>query len=102
MDLILVPLLEKLEVLARSSFLVFVIREREETRCGEIVELVFLLDRGIDPSIIYLLARSNISLSSMLKDFIEYMRINFRTYRDKEDLLDNVERIIYYRMIIKQ
>lgn len=92
------PLLRKLEALARNSFLVFIVRERGETRCGEIVELVFLLDRGISPSIIYLLARSGISLSSMLKDLIEYKRINFRTYSNKDELLDIVRRIIYYRM----
>ncbi|MEB3780115.1 MAG: hypothetical protein GSR85_07790 [Desulfurococcales archaeon] len=91
------PLLRKLENLARNSFLVFIVREREETRCGEIVELVFLLDRGINPSIIYLLARSGISLSSMLKELIDYKRINYRTYHDKNELLDTVKRIIYYR-----
>ncbi|MCE4612296.1 MAG: hypothetical protein F7C07_00480 [Desulfurococcales archaeon] len=92
------PLLRKLEELARIAFLVFIIREREETRCGEIVELVFLLDRGINPSLMYLLARSGISLSSMLKDLIEYKNINFRVYRNKNDLLDSVKRIIYYRI----
>ncbi len=45
-----IPVLEKHQVLATISSLVFVIRHKELTRGGEYIELAFLLGKGLRPT----------------------------------------------------
>lgn len=93
-----IPVLEKLRVLATISSLVFVIRHKELTRCGEYIELVFLLGKGLDPRMVYILVNSEVEISAMLKELIDYTKINFRAYKNEEDLLETVRRILYYEI----
>jgi len=94
-----IPILEKLKVLATVSSLVFVIRHRELTRCGEYIELVFLLSRNLDPRIVYMLVNREVEISAMLKELIDYIEINFRVYESEGDLLETVRRILYYKIL---
>jgi len=73
-----IPILEKLNALAYVPFLILVIRHIELTRCGEYIELVFLLRSGIDPSRIYLMLNKNIEVSTMLNELIDYVKINLK------------------------
>jgi hypothetical protein len=94
-----IPILEKLRVLATISSLVFVIRHKELTRGGEYIELAFLLSRGLDPRIVYMLVKSDVKISAMLKELIDLTEINFRVYENDEELLDEIRRILYYKVI---
>jgi hypothetical protein len=93
------PVLEKLRVLATISSLVFVIRHKELTRGGEYIELAFLLGKDLDPRIVYMLVNSEVKISAMLKELIDYTKINFRVYENEEDLLETVRRILYYEIL---
>jgi hypothetical protein len=88
-------------VLATISALVFVIRHRELTRGGEYIELAFLLGNGLDPRIVYMLVNSDVEISAMLKELIDFTEINFRVYKNQEDLLETIGKILYYK-IFKQ
>ncbi len=94
-----IPVLEKLQVLATISSLVFVIRHKELTRGGEYIELAFLLGKGLDPRIVYILVNSEVKISVMLKELIDFTKINFRVYEDEDDLIETIIRIIYYEII---
>ena len=94
-----IPILEKLRVLATISSSVFVIRHRELTRGGEYIELAFLLSRGLDPRIVYMLVKSDVKISAILKELIDLTEINFRVYENDEELLDEIRRILYYKVI---
>ena len=87
--------LEKLENLARSSDAIILVRHREETRCGEYIELTFLLDRGLekDRQRIYMLWRSGLPLSGMLKELIIEYGFTSMDYGDEHQLLWLVEEI---------
>ncbi len=96
---VVIPVLEKLKVLATASSLIFVIRHEELTRCGEYIELAFLLGKGFDPYQIYMLVNREIEISAMLKELINYTKINFRMYKDERDLLETVRSILYYEIL---
>ncbi len=91
-------ILDKLELLAQSSFLTFVIRHKELTRGGEYIELSFLLGRGLSPDKVYLFINQEIEISTMLKELIEATRIRLRTYNDESDLVETIRRVIYYEI----
>jgi len=94
-----VPILEKLRILATVSSLIFVIRHKELTRCGEYIELAFLLGRGLAPHTVYMLVNKEIEVSAMLKELIDYAEIHFRVYENEDDLIETVRRIVYYKVI---
>ena len=87
-----IPILEKLSMLARVCWLIFVIRHLELTRGGELVELTYLA-----PSCngkIFLLKREGVLLSTMVKEILDAFDVNLRTYNDENELMEEVERII--------
>ena len=92
------PVLEKIEALAKPSSLIFIVRHRQLTRCGEYVELTFLLERGVEPSRITFLWNSDVELSSMVKELLDLYNFTFRPYSSREDLKEEVYRLIYYRI----
>ncbi len=94
-----IPILEKLKVLALVASLIFVIRHMELTRCGEYIELAFLLGEGLDRHSVYMLVNKDVKISAMLKELIDYTEIHFREYEDEVDLLETVRRILYYKVI---
>jgi len=59
--------LEKLDLLAKSFFLIFVIEHRELTRGDEYIELSFLLGMELDTDKVYLLVDREIEVSTTLK-----------------------------------
>ncbi len=92
--------LDKFRILAeyKNTLAFFIIRDKELTRCGEIVELLFLLKLGIDPGKVYFLYNNQISISSMIKEMINYLGLNVRTYKSRNELLSEINSIIYYLM----
>jgi hypothetical protein len=92
------PVMEKLGLLAKLSFLLFILRHRELTRGGEYIELAFLLSRGLDPSKVYLLIRHGIEISTMVEELIDTYKMNVRFYRGGDRLGEMVRRIIYHEL----
>jgi len=92
------PILEKMHTLANSSFLIITIRHVELTRCGEYIELAYLLSRGLPPSKIVILVNKNIHVSTMLKELIRAFHAYWEEYSNLEDLLNIVRSIIHYRI----
>ncbi len=94
-----IPVLEKLRILATISSLVLIVRHRELTRGGEYIELVFLLGRGLNPRIVYLFVKSDVKISTMLKELIDFTEINFRIYESDDELIESIRRILYYKVL---
>jgi len=92
------PVMEKLEALTSLRCLVLVIRHKELTRCGEYIELGFLTGAGLPPRNIYFVHREGIRVSEMVYELMDYLGVNLRTYRELDDLLREVRRIIHYRV----
>jgi len=94
-----IPVLEKLRILATISSLVLIVRHKELTRGGEYIELVFLLGRGLNPRIVYLFVKSDVKISTMLKELIDFTEINFRIYESDDELIESIRRILYYKVL---
>lgn len=93
------PILRKLQELAKFSKPILIVRERELTRGGEYVELAFLLLEGTDTSKIVFLWNNKVDISSMVKELLDACNFNFRPYSSEKELLDEVYRLIYYKII---
>ena len=46
-----------------------------------------------------MLVKSDVKISAMLKELIDLTEINFRVYENDEELLDEIRRILYYKVI---
>jgi len=93
------PVMDKLQVLASANCLVFLIRHKEETRCGEYIELVFLLgavDRPVSPGRIFFFRRESIPVSEMVNELLEWARFNLRIYKDADELIRLTRRTVEY------
>lgn len=93
------PILRKLQEFAKHSKLILIIRDKQLTRGGEYIEFAFLLLEEVDPSKIVFLWNRNVELSSMVKELLDAFYFNFRAYGSEDELLDEVHRLIYYRVI---
>jgi len=83
-------LLEKFRYLANvvaGSGLIIVIRHVELARCGELIELTFLLREGVPVDVIRVLVDWEINVSSMLLELLRMYRIYWERYGDEEELL---------------
>ncbi|MGH2611813.1 MAG: hypothetical protein ACRDFB_02045 [Rhabdochlamydiaceae bacterium] len=88
-------ILEKLTQLAVASSVVFLLRDRELTRGGEYIELVYLLGSDkLSPSKIYFLKNERIPLSEMIVDFLSKYGIKQVPYDDINKLILDVTGII--------
>ncbi|MGI0101239.1 MAG: hypothetical protein ACREA7_01430 [Nitrosotalea sp.] len=88
-------ILEKLTQLAVASSVVFLLRDRELTRGGEYIELVYLLGGDkLSPSKIYFLKNERIPLSEMIVDFLSKYGIKQVPYDDINKLILDVTGII--------
>ena len=85
--------IEKLEALAKTAAAVLLIRHREETRCGEYIELTFLLDKGVEPDKVYFLWRREVKLSWMLRELVIEYGFRVLDYDGIDELLELVEEI---------
>ena len=92
-------LLEKFRYLASmvaGGGLIIVIRHVELARCGELIELAFLLREGVPTDAIRVLVNQEINVSSMLLELLRMYRIYWERYRDEEELLRITRSIIQY------
>lgn len=94
------PILEKLKHLSFSASLLFLVRHRGLTRGGEYIELVYLLGESrMDPSKVYFLKKEGIDLSEMVKEILNRFRINFRSYRNENELCSEAISIAKYSFL---
>ncbi len=93
---------DKLNFMINFSSAVIIVREREETRGGEIAELIYgiLLCSGNRSCLdkFCLFKKEGFNLSSMIMEFLDYCNICIRTYRFKDDLIKSVLRYLSYRL----
>jgi len=85
---------EKFRFLAYRSWHVIIIRHEELTRCGEYIELAYLILHRLPILKITLLIREGIPISTMLKELIRMTRLYHERYKDLNDLLYIVRSII--------
>jgi hypothetical protein len=89
------PILDKLKILVRNSSSIIVVRDKEETRGGEIAELFYCIQEGASDKIV-LFKREGFELSSMLMEFLDAAKVTMRTYRNNNDLIGGVLRFLSY------
>jgi len=92
-----IPVINKLNVLMRESKVIFLIREKEETRGGEYLELMHALFEGHGEKI-WSMVKNNIQLSQMLLEYLDKFGVKIRQYNSPEDLCTQAERILSYRL----
>lgn len=90
-------ILEKLSTLIERAALIFIIRDKEETRGGELVELTYAALAGHGNKICFL-KRENIKLSTMVLELLDYANINLRTYNNQQKLIQQALRYLHYRI----
>jgi len=97
------PVLEKFDLLSHFSRAIIVVRDREETRGGEVAELIYALCslNRKELTKICLFKKEGFKLSDMLNEFLDRFRVNIRPYRDSSDLKKAVLRFLSY-MLNKQ
>lgn len=87
----------KFNSLMRITKSIFLIRDKEETRGGEYVELLHALFQG-HSSKVWFLKREGIQLSAMLMEYLDKFKVNIRTYNNQEDLITAIMRILKYEL----
>jgi len=91
-----IPIMDKLWQVAQVSKAIIVVRDKEETRGGEIAELTFLILRNYGDKCI-LFKREGIKLSGMLMEFLDMYKVNIRSYSSQNELIESVIRYLRYR-----
>jgi len=76
-----------------------VLRHQELTRGGEWVELTYIAQDCAKK--MYLLKKEGIPLSTMVKEILDAYGVNLRAYNDEKELIEEIERIIRYKLIRK-
>lgn len=84
---------KKFEHLLTAAQVVFLIRDKEETRGGEYVELMLALFQENQPNL-WFFKKEGIHLSSMLMEYMDMFKIIMRTYFDISELKLSVIRVI--------
>lgn len=88
------PVLTELEHISKMTTLTYVVRDRELTRGGEYIELVYLLDNAfLDPRRTFFLKREGFNLSSMAWEILDIHNVQFRSYNKEQDLHDEAIRV---------
>lgn len=91
------PILKKLNATTITVSAILLIREREETRGGEVAELIyFVMTKTSDK--VCLFKKEGIALSQMIMEFLDAENVIMRTYQDKDDLLTAILRYLTYRI----
>jgi hypothetical protein len=91
------PIIEKLNALMLIARAIFFLRQKEETRGGEYLELMHALYKGYSEKI-YLFKKDGIELSAMLMEYLDKHKVIMRTYQRELDLIDSMVRMIKYRL----
>jgi hypothetical protein len=88
------PIIEKLSQLADASTLTLLIRHKELTRGGEYIELAFLLGSKSQPPKTVFLSKTNVEISEMVWELLDYHGVNFRQYKNEHNLATESIRLI--------
>jgi len=91
------PIFNKLDMLMTTAKVIFLLREKEETRGGEYLELMHALFRGHAEKI-WFLKKNSITLSAMLMEYLDKYKVKMRTYHEKSDLETAVIRTLKYQL----
>jgi len=91
------PIFDKLDVLMRNAKVIFLLRDKEETRGGEYLELMHALFRGYAEKI-WFLRKNGIALSAMLMEYLDKYEVKMRTYQGRSDLEKAVIRTLQYQL----
>ena len=89
----LLPIMEKLREMLRLSLVNIVIRDREETRGGELIELALALSWGFMEKT-WLFVRKEIAISSMVNFLLLSRHGHKMDYINQADLLDKCLQLI--------
>jgi hypothetical protein len=91
------PIFDKLDTVMRNAKIIFLLRDKEETRGGEYLELMHALFRGHAEKI-WFLKKNSIALSLMLMEYLDKYKVKMRTYNEKSDLTTAVIRTLRYQL----
>ena len=88
---------DKLDILMHSANAIFLLRQKEETRGGEYLELMHALFRGHSSKILFF-KKEGIELSGMLMEYLDKHKVVMRSYKSEQELVDSIIRIVMYRL----
>ena len=88
---------DKLNALMLIAGAIFLLRQKEETRGGEYLELMHALYSGHSEKI-WFFKKDGIELSAMLMEYLDKHNVMMRTYQREQDLVDSIVRTIKYRL----
>jgi hypothetical protein len=88
---------DKLNALMLIAGAIFLLRQKEETRGGEYLELMHALYSGYSEKI-WFFKKDGIELSAMLMEYLDKHKVMMRTYQREQDLIDSIVRTIKYRL----
>lgn len=91
------PIYRKFNSLMRLAKALFLIRDREETRGGEYIELMHALSQGHSEKI-WFFKRNGVRLSAMLMEYLDKFRVKIRPYTNQQDLITEAIRILTYEL----
>jgi hypothetical protein len=88
--------LEKIKLLAEWADIIFVIKQNENTRGGELVELTYLLFHrntmnNTDPFKFYFYHQEDIFISTMVKELLGINHVKILPYLDSSELFKKVD-----------
>ncbi|MEM2995242.1 MAG: hypothetical protein QXI91_04420 [Candidatus Bathyarchaeia archaeon] len=91
------PIFEKFTILMRLAKAIFLIRHKEETRCGEYLELMHALFSGHSEKV-WFFKRNGLQLLAMLMEYMDKFKVNMRTYNNGKSLTTAVTRVLKYSL----
>ena len=86
-------ILDKLSTVYSASLVTLLIREKEETRGGELVELVYLAITHKGDKI-WFLKKEGFPISTMVRELLVMLKISFASFQDSPGLTDESIRIL--------
>jgi len=87
----------KFHAMMQLAKVILLVRDKEETRGGEYVELMHAMFEGHSQKV-WFLKRNGVRLSAMLMEYLDKFKVNLRSYNDKQDLITEVTRILKYEL----
>ena len=87
-------ILDALRFIGSASSLVVILRDAEQTRGGEYIELVYLLLNNFPPHQVFVPKKEGLELSEMAWEILDYYGVNFRPYKDVESMVSRVTTVL--------
>lgn len=91
------PIFKKFDIMMRISQNIILLRDKEETRGGEYLELLHAIFQNYSDKI-WFFRRDGIQLSAMLMEYLDNFRIKIRSYNSEKNLLSSVMRVLGYEI----